>query len=115
LKRCNGNAAFASKIIAKYRTCASSDVREMERAFHEGDGQLLTSLAHRMKGASLTVSAVTLAKAAAEIEAAAQSGNMAEADVWLKKLPEEIERFEQTTARLVPDAPAQISHRVQSN
>jgi len=39
----------------------------------------LASLAHRMKGASLSISAVALAKAAAGIEAAAQSGNLPEA------------------------------------
>ncbi len=103
LKRCNGNAAFALKIIAKYRTCSRTDAREMEQAFEEGKGQRLASLAHRVKGASLSVSAVAVARAAAGIEAAAQSGDMPEAGVRLKQFQAEIGRFEETAARLLAD------------
>jgi CheY-like chemotaxis protein/HPt (histidine-containing phosphotransfer) domain-containing protein len=115
LKRCCGNSAFASRILAKFCTSACNDAREMEQAFGEGKNQVLASLAHRMKGASLSVSAVALAKAAAGIEAAAQSGNMSEAGARLKRLQEEIGRFEQIAARLLPDAQEQISHRERRN
>jgi CheY-like chemotaxis protein/HPt (histidine-containing phosphotransfer) domain-containing protein len=115
LKRCSGNAAFASRIIARFRTSACNNAREMEEAFGEGKNQLLASLAHRMKGASFSVSAVALAKAAAGIEAAAQSGNLTEAGARLKRLQEEIGRFEQIAARLLPDAPEQILHRERRN
>jgi CheY-like chemotaxis protein/HPt (histidine-containing phosphotransfer) domain-containing protein len=105
LKRCGGNAGFALKLIAKYRTCTRSDSREMEQAFDEGKDQRLASLAHRVKGASLSVSAAAVAKAAAAIEAAAQSGNMPEAGVRLKQFQEEIGRFEEIAAGLLDDAP----------
>ena len=115
LKRCGGNAAFALKIIAKYRTCTRSDAREMEQAFDEGKGQRLASLAHRVKGASLSVSAVAVAKAAAGIEAAAQSGNMPEAGARLKQFQEEIGRFEETAARLLAGAQGQMPGQERKN
>ena len=115
LKRCCGNSAFASRILAKFRTAACNDACEMEQAFGEGKNKLLASLAHRMKGTSLTVSAVALAKAAAGIEAAAQSGNMSQAGARLKRLQEEIGRFEQIAARLLPDAQEPISHHERRN
>ena len=115
LKRCNGNAAFALKLLAKFRTCTGSDVREMEQAFNEGNGQGLASVAHRMKGASLSVSASALAKVAAGIEAAAQSGNLPEAGARLKTLPEEIGRFEEFAARLLADSSGHLSSRKQRN
>jgi HPt (histidine-containing phosphotransfer) domain-containing protein len=109
LKRCSGNSEFASKLLAKFRASAGNDAREMEQAFGEGKDQLLASLAHRMKGASLTISAVALAKAAAGIEAAAQSGDMPEAGVCLKQLQQEIGRFEQVAGRILTDAQGQVS------
>ncbi|MGD1002209.1 MAG: response regulator [Candidatus Brocadiia bacterium] len=115
LKRCSGNAAFALKIIAKYRTCTRSDSREMEQAFDEGKDQQLAALAHRVKGASLSVSAVAVAKAAAGIEAAAQSGNMPEAGVRLKQFREEIGRFEEIAARLLADAQGPIPGQERKN
>ena len=110
-----GDAAFATKLVAKFRASAGNDLREMEQAFGEGKNQLLASLAHRMKGASLTLSAVALAKAAAGIEAAAQAGNMAEAGAGLKRLRGEIERFEQIAPRLLSEAQGQSSGMVKKN
>ena len=115
LKRCGGNAAFVLKIIAKYRACTRSDAREMKQAFEEGKGRQLASVAHRVKGASLSVSADAVAKAAAGIEAAAQSGDMPEAGVRLKQFQEEIGRFEETAARLLAGAQGQMPGQERKN
>jgi signal transduction histidine kinase/CheY-like chemotaxis protein len=115
LRRCNGNAAFALKLLGKFRTCARSDVLEMEQAFNAGNDQGLASVAHRMKGASLSVSAGALAKVAAGIEAAAQAGNLPEAGARLKTLPEEIGRFEEFAERLLADSSGHLPSRKQRN
>jgi CheY-like chemotaxis protein/HPt (histidine-containing phosphotransfer) domain-containing protein len=95
LKRCSGNAAFVSRIIEKFSERARADAEEMELAFRENNGPLLASLAHRMKGAGASVSAVALSKAAAGVEASGRAGDLPEAGRCLKRLHGELGRFEQ--------------------
>ncbi|MBM4044255.1 MAG: response regulator [Planctomycetes bacterium] len=100
LKRCSGNAAFASKIVGKFAARAKADVAQIEHAVAAGDPEATAKAAHRFKGAALNLAAEFLAHVAGQIEHAGRTGQMAGADVLLSTLRIELSRFEQYVAAL---------------
>jgi Amt family ammonium transporter len=93
LARCMGNWDFAMRVVSKFRSRLEQDLIDMDQALQAQDCDLLARLAHRIKGASASVSAVQLRQRAAELEHAARARRSADVSTGVERLRHESNRF----------------------
>jgi CheY-like chemotaxis protein/HPt (histidine-containing phosphotransfer) domain-containing protein len=70
LRRCEGDRAFAARLLGKFRLRLPDDVRELEQAASTGDAEAVRRLAHRLKGCAGNVGALALQQRAGTLEVA---------------------------------------------
>jgi HPt (histidine-containing phosphotransfer) domain-containing protein len=73
-------------LLALYFDQAASNISELTGAVERGDASTVAELAHKLKGASLTLGAVQVSRLASELEATARGGDLTDADDLLGKL-----------------------------
>jgi HPt (histidine-containing phosphotransfer) domain-containing protein len=104
LARCMGNWDFALRVLGKFRARLEADVADLDQALGAQDWDLLARLAHRIKGASASVSALQLRQRAAELEHAARARRVAELSTCVERLRHESNRLVQELSVLELDA-----------
>jgi HPt (histidine-containing phosphotransfer) domain-containing protein len=93
LARCMGNIEFAERVLDKFQQSFGADLVELERGLDSEDAERVTSVAHRLKGASASVSAPGLSQWAAEIEQLGRTAQLSEVPIHLEGLRKEWSRF----------------------
>jgi HPt (histidine-containing phosphotransfer) domain-containing protein len=97
LDRCMGNINLAERVLAKLQSRFAEDMIEFERALTEKNGTLLTSIAHRLKGAASNVAAHDLQMCAAKIEESGRKGQMEDLPAQLDILRNQWSRLNEAT------------------
>ena len=77
LERLDNDAEIYIDLIGTYVKMCETDIAELEAKQASGDSARVQFLAHKIKGASMTVGAEDLAKASAEIELALKANPQA--------------------------------------
>ncbi len=104
LARCLGNVDIAERILTKFQARIGLDLDELERGVDQQNAGAIAQVAHRIKGASASVSAPLLYELAAEIEQLGRAERIAEIPPGIEQLRNEWARFVQgvSTLDLVP-------------
>jgi HPt (histidine-containing phosphotransfer) domain-containing protein len=92
LGRCLGRLDLAERILQKFQTSLESDVKLLEEAVLATNADEIAHLAHRIKGASLAVSARELTDCAKSIEVSATTRRLEDIPVQLARLKRESSR-----------------------
>ncbi len=106
LHRCLGRIDLAERILQTFQCALEVDVRQLEEAVLATNTDEIAHVAHRIKGASLAVSAYELTDCAQCIERSATARRMEEIPVYLAKLKKESSRFEDLRSIIVADSPS---------
>jgi len=93
LKRCLGNRDLPKKLLEKFHARLPEEISQIASAVTAGDSALVSSLAHRLKGAAANLSAEPLREAATELETLGRSGDLENAEAWVVQLKSEGGRF----------------------
>lgn len=67
LQRCMGRLELMERMLASFTDNAAADIDELTHAIERSDSAEVARIAHKLKGTSLTVSAVPLAKVADQL------------------------------------------------
>ena len=102
LSRCMGNRAVAEKIMSKFLSGLSDQLRKLERKIANEDAEGLAELAHSNKGAAANLSAHALRETFACLEAMGRDGNLNGAGACLKTLHQKRLRFIEKVAIAIP-------------
>jgi HPt (histidine-containing phosphotransfer) domain-containing protein len=78
-------------LLDMYFTDVADQLERLRGGLSQGDAETVASAAHRIKGASLSIGAASVAAHAAELEQAGKTGNLAVAGEELAKLESELE------------------------
>ena len=93
LARCGGSKLLAMKLLDKFCTRTPDELVELEETLTAGDAAELASLAHRLKGASATLSAESLRAEAADLERLAKEQNLPDAAQCVEGVKREFARL----------------------
>ena len=94
LGRCLGRLDIVQRILEKFQGVLRGDLQELEDAVHCADADAIAHIAHRMKGASLSVAAHDLKQYAQNIEDSAISKKLDDVRHFFPRLKEECARFD---------------------
>jgi CheY-like chemotaxis protein len=92
LERCMGNQDFLEKILKKFQDKALKDLADIEQSLQDGDTEQLRLFSHGLKGAAANLSAQSLRQAASEMEQLAKAKDLTNAQEYLEKLKNELNR-----------------------
>ncbi len=104
LARCLGNLEFAMRVLDQFRSRLAQDLSDLDQALQDRNWDLLARLAHRINGASASVSAGQLRLQAAALEHAARARRVADLPAGVERLHGEAERLIHELAVLELDA-----------
>ncbi|MBI3466222.1 MAG: response regulator [Planctomycetes bacterium] len=93
VERCMGDHEFVERILAKFQQRAAADLQEIERSIARGDAKRTARLAHGIKGTAANLSAEPLRTLAAQLETLAEDSDLAGAQLCLRQLQTECQRF----------------------
>jgi PAS domain S-box-containing protein len=88
-----GDEAFEREMLADFRETADEDVKLLAAALADGDCGAVTRIAHRIKGASRTVGATSLAAISERMERAGRTNDHAGLAAAQEPLLREVERL----------------------
>ncbi|MBA4016232.1 MAG: hypothetical protein C0483_03490 [Pirellula sp.] len=91
LNRCQGDKAFASRLLEKFRSRLPGDFDALRLAAAAGDHETVRSRAHQLKGCAKNLGAQKLGQQVAVIEAEAATGTAMYAEAAVDELRSEIE------------------------
>ena len=74
LARCLGRMDIVERILSRFQGVLDDDLDQLERALRSSNTEEIVQIAHRIKGASLAVSAYDLSDCASRIEKCATEG-----------------------------------------
>jgi HPt (histidine-containing phosphotransfer) domain-containing protein len=92
-ERCLGRMDLLERLLASFDDYLSPQVDELVRAVETRNDSAIKSLAHRLKGAALTVAARDLSRSAEKLESAASGDSDSDRDQCLKLVLHECERL----------------------
>jgi signal transduction histidine kinase/CheY-like chemotaxis protein len=93
--RCAQNTELAKTIIFRFIERTPNEIAALEEALRRGDRKVVVSDAHRLKGASATLSAQKLRDTAEAIESASQNGSLVECLTLLENMKQAFNEFVQ--------------------
>jgi len=93
LARCMGNVDFVERVLDKFQCSFGQDLDNLEAALDSEDAEIVTTVAHRLKGASASVAAPGLRDGATEVEDLGRADRLAEARLHAGQLRDEWSRF----------------------
>jgi len=100
LDRCMGNLELAERLLAKFQDRFQADLAELEQALQTGPSGEIARVAHRIKGASASVSALRLRELAGQIEQLGRSDQCAAIPPYLEQLRSEWTRCQDCATSL---------------
>jgi HPt (histidine-containing phosphotransfer) domain-containing protein len=106
LGRCLGNLELAERCLVRFEQKLRADLEDVERAVDSHDYAALTQVAHRVKGSAATVSAISLADAAAALEDFARGRDASDGTAAIAQFQKEVGRFLQRVPRFRQASPA---------
>jgi len=86
LERLDNDAEIYIELIGTYIKMCEADIAELVAKQSTGDSARVQFLAHKIKGASMTVGADDLAKASAEVELALKANPSADVEVAVARV-----------------------------
>lgn len=89
LEMTGGDEIFEHELISAYRASVTSILDRLRAALSKGDMTLVMRQAHALKGASLNVGAMAMARCAGAMEEAARGRDLALADQAAQRLDAE--------------------------
>ncbi len=89
LARCAGKSSLAEKLLNTFCSRTPDELAEMEKVLASGNLVELALMAHKLKGASATISAEPLRKEAARLEQLAKERNLADAELCMERVIQE--------------------------
>ncbi len=98
LARCLGRVDLMERMLASFRAGVHSDCKQLQEAVAHRDLERVAQLAHKLKGASATVSAKPLSQIAAQFEDLARFGDPHQIDDCASELFQELDRVERMIA-----------------
>ena len=99
--------AAQREILSRFRRFNAEDVVHLTKAAESWDLPYLNQAAHRIKGASRTIGAVSLAAACDKVEQASRAGDLGAAREHLPALLDELERLDSHLSALDLPEPAE--------
>jgi HPt (histidine-containing phosphotransfer) domain-containing protein len=102
--RCVGNVAFAQRLLGKFLDRFEADLTLLRQEWEQQNISEIAQVAHRVKGASASVSAVELSQQAAELERSSRDKRVTEIPACLEGLEEAWNRFLEVAESLRSDA-----------
>lgn len=96
LGRCVGRFDILGKLLASFDEMLPPQCEQLEQAIHSGDMERTKSLAHRLRGAALTVSAYNLSKCAERLETCSSHPSAEELESCLDAVRRECDRLSAT-------------------
>ncbi|MGE0379129.1 MAG: Hpt domain-containing protein [Planctomycetaceae bacterium] len=93
LDRCLGSLELAERCLVRFTQKLQGEVECVQRCVDADDRVELAQVAHRLKGSAATVSAVSLARAAAALENYARGGVPVDVAGALQEFLHEADRF----------------------
>lgn len=100
--RCLGNIELASRLVEKLQTCLPQEIESMEKALSQNDAAQLARIAHRLKGATASVSAQRLNRVVEAIEEYGKAGTLSDIPASLEQLHQEWEQFRIHSTTFLP-------------
>lgn len=91
--RCLGRVDLLEKLLANFDDYLNPQIDELLKASELRNHSTVRSLAHRLKGAALTISARDLSRSAERLEAAAEGGSDLERHACLEQVIYECKRL----------------------
>jgi HPt (histidine-containing phosphotransfer) domain-containing protein len=88
LNRCLGRMDIVERIIGRFQGVLDDELDQLERAVKSSNTDEIVQIAHRLKGASLAVSAYDLSDNAARIEKSAATSQFDEIQAQIELLKE---------------------------
>jgi CheY-like chemotaxis protein/HPt (histidine-containing phosphotransfer) domain-containing protein len=92
-RRCVNNRKLAAKTLRLFDSGIDRDLSALTRSISEGDPKAIAAAAHKIKGAAANVSAESVRKAAAELEALGRNDALSQSQAALDLLQQEISHF----------------------
>lgn len=93
LARCLGRAELMEKLLANFDEVLGPQINQLELAVQICDAPQIKTIAHRIKGAALTVSARDLSKCAEKLEISAANPHSEDSANCLEDVLRECERL----------------------
>jgi HPt (histidine-containing phosphotransfer) domain-containing protein len=93
LARCLGRVDLMDRLLANFDETLAPQIDQLEEAVQISDAPQIKSIAHRIKGAALTVSARELSKCAEKLEASAANPSSEQCANCLESVLRECERL----------------------
>src|SRR5688500_13391977 len=94
LARCLGRMDIVERVLHTFQRSLQIDLEQLEQAVQSLDADEIAHIAHRMKGASLSVAAHDLQKYAQSIESSAMTRQLENIPDYFVKLKQECARFD---------------------
>jgi HPt (histidine-containing phosphotransfer) domain-containing protein len=110
LSRCMGRVDLLEKLLANFDGYLTPQVSELEQAVQLQDAELVRRIAHRLKGAALTVSARALSQSAERLEARMLSTSSDRSTDCLDEVLWECERLSATVREMIQKEPVSVSN-----
>ncbi len=101
MRRVMNDEALAHMVLDQFAQRVETDLEELDAAYASGNTAEVGRLAHRMKGAAASVSAVQVAPIAADLEKMGKAGDLTGADGLLKRLRQHALRFREDAFKLL--------------
>ncbi len=101
-KRCMGNASLIERVLIGFRDQLNGELEQLEQALEQCDEATVATVAHRMKGTSLTVSANRLADSAQQLQELALN-DFASIDEELTGMRNEILQLSEMITKRFPE------------
>ncbi len=101
LRRVMNDRGLALMVLDQFAQRVEGDLDELETAIVAGNAAEVGRLAHRMKGAAASVSAIHIAPVAATLEKRGKAGDLTDAGELLRQLRESAGRFRNEAQRLL--------------
>lgn len=92
--RCLGRSDLVEKVLGDFQAFFATQLSELDSAMADADLALVQSLAHRLKGAALTIAAHRISQCASRLETCSAAGDNREIATCLAELKGESSRLE---------------------
>ena len=94
LGRCLGRLDIVERILQTFHRTIRADLEKLEAAVRASDAEEIAHIAHRMKGASLSIAAHELQWCAERIETSAATRQLENIETHFSRLKQECARFD---------------------
>jgi len=98
--RCMGNLDFTERILSRFESRCQEELEKLEEIQELLDLEQISFVAHRLKGAAASVSALGIAEVSARLEELARAQRPEGISPCLHRLREEWDRFRAFSASL---------------